>query len=40
MITFYTKKEIEDLGYTLDDCVPREIKGCIFYIFKKDLQPK
>lgn len=36
-LAFYTEEEIKNLGYTLNDCVSKEIKGVIFYILKKDL---
>lgn len=36
-VPFYGESELADLGYTVDDCVSREIKGCIYYMLKKDV---
>lgn len=36
-VPFYTLSEILELGHSVDDCVTREIKGCEFYMLKKDV---
>ena len=36
-VPFYSESELAGRGYTVDDCVSREIKGCIYYMLKKDV---
>lgn len=35
-IPLYDPEEIIEMGYTLADAVPKVIKGCTYYILKKD----
>jgi hypothetical protein len=37
-VPFYTLTEILERGILLSDCVSREIKGCEFYMLKKDVE--
>lgn len=37
-VPFYNEKEIQQLGYTLEDCYSREVFGCIYYTLKKDVE--
>ncbi len=36
-IPFYTLEEIIERGYTVDDCVTKDIKDCMFYLLKTDV---